>query len=101
MKAIPHVLVALVIAVGFLLAGCGKKEEGGAAQPAAGAGTAQEQSAEGPQITQTLCPVMGKPIDKSIYVDHEGRRIYLCCPMCVDTFKADPATYLAKLDAGP
>jgi len=42
---------------------------------------------------------MDKPIDASIYVDHEGRRVYFCCAGCPEAFKKDPAKYLAKLDA--
>lgn len=46
---------------------------------------------------QTACPVMGGAIDKNFYLDHEGQRIYFCCGMCPDTFKADPAKYLKVL----
>lgn len=46
---------------------------------------------------QTVCPVMGGEIVKDIYVDHDGKRVYLCCPACVDPFKKDPAKYLGKL----
>ena len=50
---------------------------------------------------QTSCPVMGGAIDKSVFVDHEGERIYFCCADCVKTFGADPLPYLKKLhDAG-
>lgn len=50
------------------------------------------------EVAQKLCPVMGTPIDKDIYVDHNGRRVYLCCQMCVDQFKKEPEKYLKKLD---
>jgi YHS domain-containing protein len=46
---------------------------------------------------QTTCPVMGGDINKEIYADHEGQRIYFCCAACVSTFKEDPEKYLAKL----
>jgi YHS domain-containing protein len=48
---------------------------------------------------QTTCPVMGGAIDDKVFTDHEGRRIYFCCPGCIETFKADPARYLAIVDA--
>lgn len=48
---------------------------------------------------QTTCPVMGGQIDKSLYVEHEGKRVYVCCPGCLKTVKADPQTYLDKLTA--
>jgi len=46
---------------------------------------------------QTTCPVMGGGIDKSLYVDHDGMRIYACCKGCVDKIKADPEKYIALL----
>lgn len=46
---------------------------------------------------QTVCPVMGGKIDKDVYTDIEGKRVYFCCPMCVDKFVADPARFLKKL----
>ncbi len=50
---------------------------------------------------QTVCPLMGGEIDKDLYVNHDGKRVYFCCPDCVEKFRADPATYLKKLaDAG-
>jgi YHS domain-containing protein len=50
---------------------------------------------------QTICPVMGGEIDKNIYLDFEGKRIYFCCDGCKGTFKKDPEKYLKKIrDAG-
>lgn len=46
---------------------------------------------------QKTCPVMGGAIDTSVYVDHEGERVYFCCPQCKKTFRNDPQTYLDKL----
>ncbi|MCI5223424.1 MAG: YHS domain-containing protein [Candidatus Electrothrix sp. AR4] len=46
---------------------------------------------------QTTCPVMGGSINKEVYADHEGKRVYFCCPACIEQFKKDPETYLAKL----
>jgi len=46
---------------------------------------------------QTTCPVMGGAIDKSIFVEYKGKKVYFCCKACVDTFRANPEKYLAKL----
>lgn len=46
---------------------------------------------------QTICPVMGGKIDKNQYVDHEGKRIYVCCQGCLAAVKADPAAQIRKL----
>ena len=48
---------------------------------------------------QTTCPVMGGPVDKKLFVDAEGKRIYLCCKGCIDPVKKDPKKYIAKLEA--
>ena len=47
---------------------------------------------------QTTCPVMGGKINKDIYADHEGKRVYFCCDACVSPFKKDPAKYISKLE---
>mgnify|MGYP001289205678 CR=1 FL=1 len=48
---------------------------------------------------QTLCPVMNQPINPKLYVDAEGKRIYVCCKGCVGAVKANPAKYIAALEA--
>ena len=49
---------------------------------------------------QTTCPVMkGSPVSKSLYVDAEDYRIYVCCGGCVGAVKADPAKYIAQMKA--
>lgn len=48
---------------------------------------------------QTTCPVMGGAVNKALYVDHAGKRIYVCCGGCIGTVKADPAKYIRKLEA--
>lgn len=51
---------------------------------------------------QKICPVgggalgdMGMPVK----VDLDGRAVFVCCDGCIEDLKADPAKYLAKLDA--
>jgi len=46
---------------------------------------------------QTVCPVMGNPINKDIYVEYQGKKVYFCCPACKPQFEKDPAKYIAKL----
>ncbi len=49
--------------------------------------------------TNTVCPVSGKPIDKSIALidaktsDGKDVKIGVCCNDCPATIKADPAKY--------
>jgi YHS domain-containing protein len=53
------------------------------------------------KVAQTKCPVMGGKINRAIYVDHDGKRVYFCCRGCDAAFKKDPGKYVKKLeDAG-
>ncbi|MBA4386533.1 MAG: hypothetical protein C0404_01050 [Verrucomicrobia bacterium] len=48
---------------------------------------------------QTTCPVMkGGKINKKVFVDVQGKRIYMCCPGCTDAIKKDPAKYIKILE---
>lgn len=50
---------------------------------------------------QTVCPVMGGKINKDVFVDVKGKRIYLCCAGCEKALKADPDKYIKQMeDAG-
>ncbi|VGO21448.1 efflux RND transporter periplasmic adaptor subunit [Pontiella sulfatireligans] len=48
---------------------------------------------------QTHCPVMGGEINKEVFADHNGMRIYFCCAGCDSEFKADPEKYLMQMKA--
>jgi len=48
---------------------------------------------------QTKCPVMGGKINKNLFVDVKGYRLYACCTGCVAKLKADPDTYVKKIKA--
>ena len=46
---------------------------------------------------QTICPVMGNPINKNLYTDYNGKRVYFCCGPCPSRFKQYPEAYLQRL----
>jgi YHS domain-containing protein len=46
---------------------------------------------------QTTCPIMDAPINKNIFVEYKGKKVYFCCPGCEDKFNAEPQKYLARL----
>ena len=46
---------------------------------------------------QTTCPMMGGKINKELYVDYQGQRIYFCCKGCPEMFKKDPEKYMKKI----
>ena len=47
--------------------------------------------------TQKTCPVTGDPVDKSVYTDYQGKRIYFCCASCKTSFAKEPEKYLKKI----
>ena len=48
-------------------------------------------------IEQTTCPIMDSPINKTLFVEYKGKKVYFCCPGCEEKFTAEPAKYVAKL----
>lgn len=46
---------------------------------------------------QTVCPVLGGKVDKNVYADYQGKRIYFCCKGCDAEFNKDPGKYMKKL----
>jgi YHS domain-containing protein len=50
---------------------------------------------------QETCPLMGGAINKEIYADHNGKRVYFCCAGCIASFNKEPEKYIKQLeDAG-
>jgi|WetSurMetagenome_2_1015567.scaffolds.fasta_scaffold352431_1 YHS domain-containing protein len=47
---------------------------------------------------QEKCPISGDKINKEVYRDYQGRRIYFCCKGCITEFEKDPAAALVKMD---
>jgi len=82
-------LLASLLLVGLIvLNGCKKSE------PAAPAETEKAVSAT---IQQAICPVMGGAINKDIFTEYKGKKVYFCCAGCKEKFEKEPENYLAKL----
>lgn len=47
---------------------------------------------------QTKCPVMGGEINKELYVDHDGKRVFVCCQMCINKVKEKPEKFISILE---
>ena len=79
--------VAAILLVGLVaLAGCKKESE-----PTAPKGTTSVVG------EQTTCPVMGGAINKNMFIEYKGKKVYFCCAGCEKKFKANPEQYIAKL----
>ncbi len=58
----------------------------------------QEDQMNAPEKgNQALCPIMGNQINKEVYVDFQGKRIYFCCKGCIATFNKEPEKYMKKM----
>jgi len=71
----------------------------------AGAGWAADPTAglmdkSGPLVgkQQTACPVQHGRINKELYADYQGQRVYFCCPECIPIFKKTPEAYLKRME---
>ncbi len=58
---------------------------------------AQGKALAGRAKVQVTCPVTGKPVDKKVHVEHEGKKVYFCCGECVGKFQESPKKYMAAL----
>ena len=53
---------------------------------------------------QIICPIMSfggigcLMLDRSIYTDYQGKRIYFCSNNCLEKFKKSPEKYIRKLE---
>jgi len=101
--------IVLVVAV-VLGGGCKKKEAPAAPAKETTMKDMQMQTAKPAEDTnktattaaaasvkQTTCPVSGGKIDKNVFVEYKGKKVYFCCADCKGKFLADPEKYLAKL----
>ncbi len=48
------------------------------------------------ELYQTTDALSGKTINRNIYEDYEGKRVYFCCRNSKKTFLDDPSIYLDK-----
>jgi YHS domain-containing protein len=99
-------ITAVMLTIG--IAGCKKKEQPAVSNAPAMEGmmkqaadvnadankAAAETAAPG---EQTLCPVTGGEIDKNVFVEYKGKKVYFCCAACKGPFEKNPEKYMAKL----
>jgi YHS domain-containing protein len=105
-------LVVAILTTAVVLGGCKKKEQPAPAkaptmeemhknaekieETANKAGKEVKKAAA--EVEQTTCPVMdGNPIDKNVFVEYKGKKVYFCCNECKAKFEADPERYIANL----
>lgn len=83
-------ILTVLLLVGLVeLAGCKKKSE-----PAS---MIEAEEAVSAVIQQTICPVMTGAINKDIFTEYKGKKVYFCCAGCKEAFEKEPEKYLDKL----
>ena len=91
----------LALAAMVTLSGCKKQEPAAppAEQPAAveQMPPVEKATTAAAETEQTICPVMEGKIDKDIFTEYKGKKVYFCCPGCDAEFKKNPEKYLSKL----
>ena len=83
------------LAAMIALFGCKKKSEPARSSSAVVAEAGDAASTN--QTQQTVCPVMAGAINKNIYTEYKGKKVYFCCADCKAKFEADPEKYIVKL----
>jgi len=71
----------------------------GVGSPSSALRAAEGEQGSGEGRAQTHCPIMGGEINKDVYVDHDGYRIYFCCAGCEGAFLEDPGKHLKAMRA--
>jgi YHS domain-containing protein len=109
MNASKIILSTITVALAFGFVGCKKKEQLAVPAKEMSMKDMQMQTAKTANDTnsavtqaaasteQTLCPVTGDKIDKNIFVEYKGKKVYFCCAACKGPFEKNPEKYMAKL----
>jgi YHS domain-containing protein len=50
------------------------------------------------ESNQVKCPVLSGPANRNVYTDYKGKRIYFCCPPCIQEFKKDPEKFMKQFE---
>jgi YHS domain-containing protein len=97
-------LISLLLVGLIMLNGCKKSEPAPTETPAEtmqgqehAAMVDEPAEAVAAAIEQTDCPVMGGAINKAIFTEYKGKKVYFCCSPCKEKFEQEPEKYIAKL----
>ncbi len=100
-KTLFTALLIVLFCISVILMGCKKSEEEATTEtmtPSAEAVKEEaKEAASDIEIEQKMCPVMEAPINKDLFTEYQGKKVYFCCPGCKETFEENPEQYVAKL----
>ncbi len=81
-------LVSFLLVGLIVLDGCKKSEPAAPPEP---------EEVASVEIEQTICPIMGGAINKNMFTEYKGKKVYFCCAGCKEKFEKEPEKYIAKL----
>jgi YHS domain-containing protein len=82
-------LVSMIVLAIVTISGCKEKTE-----PEE---IAQAEKIVAEAIEQKTCPVMEGAINKELFTEYKGKKVYFCCPGCKEKFLEEPEKYISKL----
>lgn len=85
-------LMLLLLGIGLMDIACDKEEKGTRRTQ----GVTPQVGAVQTLKAQTTDALSGKPVNRNIYADYEGKRIYFCCEQSRNDFNKNPDVYLTK-----
>lgn len=73
----------------FCCKGCIKKYTANPGKYADAVAKQRKALAKRPKV-QTTCPISGKPVDKKVFTEYNGKKVYFCCEDCISRFNEAP-----------
>jgi len=109
-------IMSLLLIAAMVMIGCSSEEEAApvetATKPEAPVESFHPSADDAPELiavedapavieegNQEVCPFSGGAIDKEIFADYEGKRVYFCLPKCIARFIRDPGGNIAKMES--
>jgi YHS domain-containing protein len=91
-KVLPVFLVLGFVVMGLMIISCAEEEK----SPKKVEEVATQDAGSQAPKPQTTDAFSGNPINRNIYADYQGKRIYFCCANSKRQFESDPERYIAK-----
>ncbi len=91
-KVLQVVIILSLMTTGLVNMSCSKEEK----TPQKGEDVTTKVAEPQTLKAQTIDAFSGKPVNKSIYADYNGKRIYFCCANSKMDFNNDPEKYIKK-----
>lgn len=88
------ILITMLLAAVCLFIGCGSSDS---EHDDNHEHTSDGEQAALPEGANPMCPILtDEKADASLFVEHEGKNIYVCCKKCLKRVKEDPVVAYAK-----